>query len=99
MSEALARKFVEFHRANPEVYRLFERFTQEAIDAGHERLSADMIMHRVRWETNVATKGAGFEGGRRLKINNNLVAYYARLYMLQHPDRRGFFQLRKVRDE
>ena len=41
MSDTIKHKWWDFHKANPQVYELFERFTNEAINAKVDtRLSA-----------------------------------------------------------
>jgi hypothetical protein len=42
-------------------------------------LSAWLIVNRIRWETTVETSSGDF------KISNNFIAYYARLFMDEHP--------------
>jgi hypothetical protein len=85
----LEAQFAEFHAENPEVYRLFDRFTYDVIKRGLTHYSADAIMHRVRWFTTVETSDV--EG---YKINNNWVAFYSRLWMRDHPEHEGFFETR-----
>ena len=87
----------EFLKANPEVWRLFCEFTTQAIRAGHQHFSADMIAHRIRWESYVATKGAGEADNRLLKLNNNITAYLARRWNRENPIRDGFFRTRRLR--
>jgi hypothetical protein len=89
MTDRLELQFRAFHRANPRVYELFVRFTQRAIQRGHRNLSADMILHRVRWETAIETHGAD-----EFKINNNFSAFYARMFMRDYPRHDGFFRTR-----
>ena len=68
----LEAEFREFHAANPHVYDLFDRFTQQVISRGFDRYSADAILHRVRWHTTIeTTDDEGF------KINNNWAAFYS----------------------
>lgn len=43
-----------FHKKHPEVWRLFVRFTEELITAGHKHYSAKGIFERIRWEQDVA---------------------------------------------
>lgn len=81
--------FEQFDADNPKVWELFVRFTFDVIKAGHERFSADSILHRIRWETAIKTTDEHF------KINNNFSADYARKFMLQFPEYDGFFELRK----
>jgi hypothetical protein len=83
-------RFWEFHDENPRVYRLFDRFTRQAIARGHDHLSADMVMHRIRWESAVETTDGEF------KVNNNYSAYYGRLWMRENPGFAGFFRTRKL---
>ena len=92
-TESRKRKWWRWHQQNPDVYRLFERFTFEAINAGHRRLSAWLIVNRIRWQATVVTKGDDF------KISNDFIAYYARLFMHRHPQFAGFFQTKRMKDE
>jgi hypothetical protein len=89
----LTTKFEKFHTDNPHIYLLFRHFALEAIKAGRNILSANMIAERIRWETTVTTKGDGY------KINNNYRAYYARMFMREHPDLDGCFRVRAVSGE
>lgn len=87
------QRWLDWHAANPHVYELFKQFTFEAIDKGHRRLSAWLITNRVRWETSVETNGDDF------KISNDFIAYYARLFMDEHPQFRGFFRTKPLKED
>jgi hypothetical protein len=87
------RRWWKWHKANPHIYELFERFTFEAIGHGHKNLSAWLIVNRIRWETNVVTKGADF------KVSNDFIAYYARYFMHLHPEHAGFFRIRPLKGQ
>ena len=87
------RKFQEFHAENPHVYELFKRFSIEAIKNGHKRLSAWLIVNRIRWETSIVTKSGDF------KISNNAIAYYSRMFMHDHPSYKGFFRTKPLQEE
>ena len=89
--ESLKEKWWAWHKENPHVYELFERFTMDAIRRGHRRLSAWLIVNRIRWETMVETTGEDF------KISNDFIAYYARLFMALHPEYDGFFKTKQLR--
>lgn len=91
-AEQIKENFKKFHRDNPRVYQLFKRFTFEALQSGHRHFSADMIVHRIRWETSVVTKS-----NDGLKINDHYVSYYARMVMKDHPqlEKRRFFRTRR----
>ena len=91
MSQSIKHKWWEWHKQNPHVYDLFEKFTLDAISKGHDRLSAWLIVNRIRWETAVETRGDDF------KISNDFIAYYARLFMHNHPRYEGFFKTKQLR--
>lgn len=86
-------RFERFHRDNPHIYRLFDRFAREVIAKGHRQFAARAIFHRIRWETMVVTTGEDF------KINNNYSAAYARRWMQDNPEYEGFFRTRATRND
>lgn len=86
-------RFEEFNQQNPEVYKLFMRFTFQAIKAGKKHLSAGMIFERIRWETQIETAGVGDD----YKINDIYEPYYSRLFMEDFPEHKGFFHTRALR--
>ena len=65
----------------------------QAIHRGHRNLSAWLIVNRIRWETSVETQGDDF------KINNDYIAYYARLFMHHYPEYQGFFRTKTLKSE
>ena len=77
---SIQENFLRFHKENPHVYEMFKRFAFDAIEAKLKTLSANFIFERIRWETDVVTKGDQF------KLNNNYRAYYARMFMDQYPN-------------
>jgi hypothetical protein len=98
MTEAVAiasnrQRWLEWHRSNPHVYELFKEFTFQAIRLGHRRLSAWLVVNRIRWETTVETNGGDF------KISNDSIAYYSRLFMDDYPEFRGFFKTKPLKEE
>lgn len=80
----------EFHRANPQVFALFVRFSKEARKQ-RGRFGARMIGERIRWYTQVETNGDEY------RLNDHWWPYYARLAMLTEPDLAGFFETRGAR--
>ncbi|OUV92777.1 MAG: hypothetical protein CBD09_00040 [Puniceicoccaceae bacterium TMED149] len=91
MTESVKRRWWRWHKANPQVYELFEKFSKEAIAKGHNNLSAWLIVNRIRWETMVETSGEDF------KISNDFIAYYARLFMAYNPEHKGFFRIKQLK--
>lgn len=92
----LEAKFWKFHLENLLVYEYFCRYAIQAQKRGFTKISADMLMHRVRWETWFGTTETQMVDGEPLRISNSHVAYYARLWMRDHPEWPGFFQLRTL---
>ncbi len=78
----------EYVRENPEVYAAFKKFTIQAAATGRRRLSARLVIERLRWETMVT------EGGSDFKINNDIAPGLARKLMTDHPLFAGFFETR-----
>lgn len=91
-TETFAR-FKKFHHENPEVYRLFCRFSKEVVRAeARKHFGARAIVERIRWYTRIETKGDVF------KVNNSFVPYYSRLAMLEYPQVfEGLFERRDSR--
>ena len=82
-----------WHCENPHVYEMFSRFTFEAIASGQTNSGAWLIVGRIRWETAVVTRGSDF------KISNDFIAYYARKFMADHPEHRGFFRTKRMKTD
>lgn len=88
-------RFLDFHQANPIVYKLWDRFTREAIAKGYQRVGSQMIIERIRWETNIVLTDSTADG-EPLKINDHHKPYYARLWMRNNPQHAGIFGTRTV---
>lgn len=85
----LVRQFLHWHRANPRVYRLIERFVAELVARGRRRIGIALIWERLRWEIALET-------GEEPKLNNSYRSFAARLYLLHHPEHAGIFATRRV---
>ncbi len=83
----LERRFWRYHEDNLHVYEMFKRFTFEATRI-KDHYSARAIFHRMRWFTEIETHGDIF------KINNNYSPYYARMFVKDFPQHKGFFRTR-----
>jgi hypothetical protein len=84
----LESEFKTFHAEHPGVYKDFCRLALEAANRGFARVSSDFLLHQIRWDSD-----------RRLKLNNNFSAYYARLFIREHPRHAYLFELRVTRAE
>jgi len=89
----MINSFLIFESQNPDIYRYFVRFTFEVIKTGRTNYSVNAIFERIRWHTEIETRGSDF------KLNNNYRAYYARMFMHEYPTFSGFFNTRTMKDE
>lgn len=91
----IQEQFEEFDSKNPKVWEMFIAFTWQAIQTGRRHFSADMVLHRIRWETEVQVTFSDFQpNGRPLKINNNFSAFYSRKFAERNPQYADFFRMR-----
>jgi len=90
---SLKQEFFDFHKVNPNVYAVFERFSLEAAESGIKKTSAWLIVNRIRWEVEIKTYGDEY------KIQNGYIQYYARLFMKNHPQYFGFFDTKKIKGD
>ena len=81
-------KFLEFHKANPHVYKRLVEMALELAVKGHQRYGIAGLFEVLRWETAISTTESTF------KLCNNHRAYYARLIMENVPRLRRFFVIR-----
>ena len=85
----IQQRFEAFHAENPQVFLWFRTFAVQLQRAGNLRFSADMVMHRVRFEAVMTwNKSKGF------KINNDFTALYAR-ELMREPRFAGVFETRR----
>ncbi len=79
-------KFLEYHKQNPQIWKAFERYSREALDA-KKKVGSMTVVGRVRWE-------AEFESNGEYKVNNNFAPYYARIFNAKYKT--NFFDTREV---
>jgi hypothetical protein len=89
----IQEQFEEFHRRNPEVFALLERFTQQVVDRGRRKIGIRMLWERVRWEVMLSTEDPCSD----YKINDHYHSRYVRLLIKAHPEWESLFELRKLR--
>ncbi len=84
----LAALWLAYHKRNPQVWVAFEKYTLEAITAGHlKHFGFQMVVERLRWQTAVT-------GDDAYKLNNNHGPFYARLFAHKHPAHAEVFRTR-----
>lgn len=87
-TRSLERRFVAFHRANPQVYVQLRTLALTAKRAGVRKFGIAALFERLRWLSLVETAGDPY------RLNNSYRAPYARLLMAQEPELRAFFTTR-----
>jgi hypothetical protein len=90
--DARKREWWAWHKANPHVWELFERFAWEAVHNG-QKLSHWLIANRIRWETYIVTTGEEF------KFPNEHIAFYARLWRALYPEHKDLFRIKRMDGE
>ncbi|CAA2141429.1 hypothetical protein [Hyphomicrobium sp. ghe19] len=74
------QQFLAFHEAHPEVYAAFDKFVNEQIARGIQRVSANDAFYDIRRQL-----GPVLSDGK-IKLNSNHSPYYARLWMKNNPE-------------
>lgn len=93
--EQMLARFKEYDQQNPNVWKLFVKFTNQLIGKGYKNHSAVAVIQRIRWETSV------IDGDviKEWKINNDHIPFYARKFMLFNPVHNGFFRTREQKSQ
>jgi len=89
----LEAEWQDYHADHPEVYRLICRYAETAIQAGRKRYALATIWELIRWHYQIE------QGMEEFALPNNHRAYYARLWLIQHPEHPRFFQTCELRSE
>lgn len=83
-------RWKDWHEANPRFWNLFVKFTFDLIHAGHQHGSADMICHRIRWESALE-----LSSNEPVRVNNDYTSLWSRLFANQYPQHSEFFRKRR----
>ena len=57
MIKSIRVRFETFHKENPQIWELFEKYALEAMRKGRTHFGAKMIGERIRWYTKIETSG------------------------------------------
>ena len=82
----LYNEWLVYHHNNPRVYELVCSFAQEAIRRGRDKWGIAGIWELIRWQVDIET------GDPNFNMPNNHKAYYARLWLKDHPRYPKFFK-------
>ena len=83
--------FSEYHKANPEIYRMMRMFAYEQINSGKTKYSCQHILYRIKWDIDKRDYG-----DTDFKIPSYASPWYARKFIADHPQYGDFFTLRKM---
>ena len=90
-------KFLDYHRANPEVLVWLTKQSYVMARAGHRNIGINMLFEVLRWSVlGDTTHVVGFKMSDGFKVNNNHAPFYARLIMYRHPDLDGVFRTKEA---
>ena len=80
----------KYHNENRHIYFAFEREALKLIEKGRTHYSPVTIIEFIRHNTAISARPDADE----FKINNNIRAYYSRLFAYRFPAKKDFFQFR-----
>jgi len=86
------KDFEEHLENNPHIYPMFKKFALEAAKY-RDVFSASAIIQRIRWDT------ALYENDSKFKLANHWSPFYAKKFMEEHPEHKGFFKQYKNFDD
>lgn len=90
----IVNSFESFHNKNTRVYTEFARLAKAEIKKGATRLSARKLIEQIRRNKKIRT--STMRTGK-VKIDNNYISLYARLFMQLNPEHEGIFQVRSMK--
>ena len=99
--KSIQQAFEDYHRLNPKVYIEFIRFAMEAIKKGKKKISAKLIVNRIRWEIYMVTEEPTlFNDGvikKAFRLNDAYQSRYARMFIEDFPEHKDIFEFRRLR--
>lgn len=92
---SIQQRFLEFHRANPQVYEKLVEIARAAKSRGRTRLGINMLWEVLRWNVVVVRTVPNLDDD--FKLNDHFASRYVRLIVTQEPDLADMFELRNLR--
>ena len=91
---SIPEAFEDYHYDHPDIYIHFKKFAFDLIATGMKKISAKLIIERVRWEIYM-----GVTDTDCFKINNVFTSYYARLFVDDYPEHQDKFEFRRLKSK
>ena len=85
--------FITFDTKHPEVGKKLIALAHQAKATKRSSIGFPLLWEVCRWSYIIE------KGDNEFTLNNNFRSFYARKIMLENPDLRGFFEIRKQSDE
>ncbi len=88
-STPLERRFADFHRTNPQVYRELNAKAVKLLESGRSRIGIAELVEELRYDYRLRSEGDAF------KLNNTWRAFYSRLLVYKDLRLDGVIELRE----
>lgn len=89
-ADTIEEAFLNFHQANPWVYRALVQLARDMVRRGRRRIGIGMLFEVLRWQWTLGTVDPASD----FKLNNNYRSRYARLIMATEHDLGDVFETR-----
>ncbi len=93
--EQFTQEFLDWVQYNLEIWEEFERRSVDLVMLNRARFCARAILDYMRWDR--PTK-QGYKVKSGVSVPNDVSPYFARLWDLLHPDQKGFFIQRELKN-
>jgi hypothetical protein len=93
LADPIEERFIEFHHANPHVYRALVDMARKWKQSGNTTCSMKMLFEVLRWQAGISTQSAD-----PFLLNNTYTSRYARLIAANERDLAGLFNMRQLKE-
>jgi len=83
----LAKRFIDHHVANPQMWRTYEELALRTAEKGTGSAGPNALIEQLRWSAcDVGDPDDGF------RINDAYTSFYSRMFAFAHPQHSGLFR-------
>lgn len=99
-----ARKFVDFHAENEDIWKSFKYFAdkqiREAMHAGHTgKISAIELLGVIRRKGTQISKDKIIRKPGTFSVSNDFAPCYARIWAFKNPERKHWIDIKKTKKQ
>ncbi len=91
--DARRKRFLKWLSENPDVWIEFVNLSLMAIRSGRKQYSAWLIAARIRCDREIMSSDGDY------KISNERIGWLARYFHHKHPEHKGFYKTRPLKEE